>query len=231
MRATAIRHVLFEDLGILGPLLRSRGYGIEYLDAGIDELRSGAEADLLVVLGGPIGVGDADAYPFLRDEIELIADRVESGLPTLGICLGAQLMAAALGADVRSTGRVEIGFGELTLTDAGRESVLAGLAGVPVFHWHGDEFVTPDGARGLASTEGFPNQAFSFGTHALALQFHLEADPALVERWLVGHAGELAAARIDPRRLREDAARHGERLAAAGAKVIDRWLAGVSPRS
>lgn len=224
MKATAIRHVLFEDLGILEPLLNEGGYEVEYLDAGIEDLGAAAETDLLVVLGGPIGVGDVDAYPFLRDEIELIAARLDAGGPTLGVCLGAQLMAAALGAEVHSTGRTEIGFGELELTPEGRASALAGLEGIPVFHWHGDEFAIPDGAERLASTEGFPNQAFSIGTNALALQFHIEADPAYLERWLIGHSGELAAARIEPASLRDAAAEHGERLASAARRVIADWL-------
>ena len=231
MRAAAVRHVLFEDLGVLAPLLESRGYEIEYFDAGIDELDRAFEADLVVILGGPIGVGDADAYPFLGDEIERTARRLEAGAPTLGICLGAQLMAAALEAGVSPTGRTEIGFGELELTPEGEASVLAGLAGIPVLHWHGDEFAIPEGADRLAGTPGFPNQAFSLGTNALALQFHVEADPVHIERWLIGHAGELAQAGIDPRALREDAAMHGERLAAAAEEVIGRWLSLLSPRS
>lgn len=227
-KAIAIRHVLFEDLGILEPLLQRRGYRVEYLDAGIDDLGEAAGADLLVVLGGPIGVGDIDAYPFLADEIETIAARLEMGRHTLGICLGAQLMASALGAPVRPTGRTEIGFGELDLTPEGEASALAGLGGIPVFHWHGDEFAVPEGAERLASTEGFPNQAFSVGRHAMALQFHIEADPRYLERWLIGHAGELAAAGIDPASLRADAETYGATLAGAAEEVIDRWL--PSPR-
>ncbi|MBN8867685.1 MAG: glutamine amidotransferase [Solirubrobacterales bacterium] len=225
MKAVAIRHVLFEDLGILEPLLGRRGYEVEYLDAGVDPLgEAPVEADLLVVLGGPIGVGDVGRYPFLGEEISLLERRLASDRPTLGICLGAQLMAAALGAGVGPTGRTEIGFGPLDLTPAGAASALAPLAGIPVFHWHGDEFQIPAGAERLASTEGFPNQAFSCGDAALALQFHIEADPRHLERWLIGHSGELAAAGIDPRDLRDDAARFGDRLADAATEVVDAWL-------
>jgi GMP synthase (glutamine-hydrolysing) len=223
-KAIAIRHVLFEDLGILRPLLERRGYEVEYLDAGIDDLGEALTADLLVVLGGPIGVGDIDAYPFLGEEIRAIGARLGVGGPTLGICLGAQLMAAALGAEVYPTGRTEIGFGELELTPEGEASVLAGLAGTPVFHWHGDEFAIPEGAERLASTEGFLNQAFALGNHALALQFHIEADPRYLERWLIGHSGELASAGIDPASLRADASRYGATLAELAEGVIDAWL-------
>ncbi|MGN6325092.1 glutamine amidotransferase [Pseudolysinimonas sp.] len=228
-RALAVRHVLFEDLGILEPLLVARGYEVSYADAGIDavSVASALAPELLVVLGGPIGVGDVDRYPVLRDEIAAIAARLDAGLPTLGICLGAQLMAAALGADVAPTGRLELGFAPLTLTSEGRDSVLADLDGVPVLHWHGDQFDIPAGAVRLAETPGFPNQAFAVGASALALQFHPEVDPTLLERWLIGHAGELTEAGVDPRDLRADAREHGDALTAAGRRVFERWLDGT----
>ena len=104
-RAIAIRHVAFEDLGILSPLLTRRGYRIEYLDAGVDALTDGiATADLLVVLGGPIGVYDHDRYPFLAAEVSALTARLRHGSPTLGVCLGAQLIAAARGAAVTPAG-------------------------------------------------------------------------------------------------------------------------------
>ena len=163
--ALAIRHVAFEDLGLIEPLLVARGYQVSYLDIGVDSLDPQilTQPDLVVVLGAPIGVYETDAYPFLVTELEAISVRLQAGLPTLGICLGAQLIAAALGAPVTPTGRKEIGYAPLQLTDAGRASVLAGLEGVAVLHWHGDEFAIPDGAQRLAQTPGFPNQAFSLG--------------------------------------------------------------------
>lgn len=225
-RALAIRHVPFEDLGILAPLLERRGYALSTLDAGIDALAPEhlLAPDLVVVLGGPIGVYETETYPFLAAEKRAIAARVQAGLPTLGVCLGAQLIADVLGAEVTSTGRKEIGYAPLTLTTAGRESVLAPLDGVPVLHWHGDEFAIPGGAACLARTPGFPHQAFALGSNVLALQFHLEADPAQLERWLIGHACELAGAGIDPRAIRADAALHGDALARAATTVFDAWL-------
>lgn len=224
--AVAVRHVPFEDLGLLAPLLAERGYRVRYLDAGIDPLDDPAvaDADLLVVLGGPIGVGDIARYPFLGVERDAIGQRLAAGRPTLGICLGAQLVAAALGASVAPTGRVEIGYAPLTLTPAGSDGVLAPLGDVPVLHWHGDAFEVPEGAQRLAETPGFPNQAFSLGDQVLALQFHLESDPTQLERWLIGHAHELAVHGIDPRVLRADAAVHGPELAARGAQVFSQWL-------
>jgi GMP synthase (glutamine-hydrolysing) len=231
-RAIAIRHVGFEDLGILEPLLRGRGLEPEYRDAGVDALDPDelAAADLLVILGAPIGAADVEHYPFLATEIEAARARMIRPVPapTLGICLGAQIMALAAGVEVKPTGRKEIGFAPLTLTGAGGRSVLAALGDTPVLHWHGDAFDIPEGAERLAETPGFPNQAFSLGPNLLGLQFHLEVDHSKLERWLVGHALELELAGIDPRTLRADAARSGPSLGQAGARVFGRWLDGLS---
>lgn len=224
--AVVIRHVLFEDLGILQPMLTARGYRITYLEAGIDPIGDDRllDADLVIVLGGPIGLGDVDRYPFLDDEVRTIAARIGTGRPILGICLGAQLIAAALGAEVTPTGKFEVGYGPLTLTPLGEQSLLAPLSGIPVLHWHGDEFAIPATAGRLAETPGFPNQAFISGQNLLALQFHLEADHTMLERWLIGHAHELAANRIDPRTIREQARLHGPTLATRSRSVFATWL-------
>lgn len=222
--AVAVRHVAFEDLGVLEPLLTDRGYRVQYLDSGVDDLAPAVDADLLVVLGGPIGVGDAAQYPLVTAEIDVLRRRLDATRPTLGICLGAQLVAAALGAGVASAGRLEIGYAPVTLTEAGRESVLAPLSGVPVLHWHGDQFDIPRGAASLATTPGFPHQAFAMGSHVLALQFHLETDHERIEQWLIGHAHELATAALDPRALRDDARRAGPRLAESARVVFGAWL-------
>ncbi|MFD4638315.1 glutamine amidotransferase [Lentzea sp. NPDC058436] len=215
----AIRHLAFEDLGLIEPLLREQGYAIRYLDAGVDELDDAA--DLLIVLGGPIGANDGHRYPVVDQEIALLRRRIAAGLPTLGICLGAQLIARALGATVAPSGTTEIGYGPLTLT---RESVLTPLAEVSVLHWHNDRFAIPAGATHLASTAACDNQAFTYGDNVLALQFHLETPPSDVERWLIGHAEALSAAGIDPADIRRDAAELGPALVAAATEVIRGWL-------
>ena len=222
----AVRHVAFEDLGLLGPLVSSRGYGVRYHDAGVQPIDAATllAPDLLIVLGGPIGVYETDAYPFVVDEIAAIKARLEAGKPTLGICLGAQMRAAALGARGAPGPAKEIGWAPLQLTAEGEKSPLAPLRDVPVLHWHGDNCELPAGCECLASTPHCPVQAFSRSPSQLALQFHLETDPARLEAWLVGHTVELGKAGLDPRKLREEAQTFGTPLREAGSKVLSAWL-------
>ncbi|WP_409482713.1 glutamine amidotransferase [Noviherbaspirillum sp. ST 5-3] len=226
MHCLAIRHVPFEDLGTFGPILHQAGFTIEYAQAGVDRMSASrwAAPELVVVLGGPIGVNDEDAYPFIADEISLVRSRIDIGKPLLGVCLGAQMVAAALGARVYPGLAREIGWGHVTLTDAGRESALAILDGAPVLHWHGDTFDLPHGATLLASTPLTPHQAFSVGKNVLGLQFHAEADAARIEEWLIGHSCELAHASIDPRTIRADAAKQGDAAARAAGNMMRAWL-------
>lgn len=222
----ALRHVHFEDLGIFEPLLRARGYEIRYIDPSIDDLTAldVVTPDLVVVLGGPIGAFDDAIHPFVADELALVKARLDSGRAILGICLGAQFMARALGAKVYPMGVKEIGFSPLTLTVQGQQSPLALLGDVPVLHWHGDQFDIPDGAELLASTNVGAHQAFRVGSKVLGLQFHLEADTARIEQWLVGHASELGQAGISPNSLRTDAQQIGPKLQAAAIRILESWL-------
>src|ERR1700680_1207623 len=211
-----LRHVPFEDLGAFAPVLERRGFVLNIQDVGVVDLRTldPAKPDLLVVLGAPIGVYEEEAYPFLVDETALIARRIEANRPTLGICLGAQLIAKAAGAKVYPSGTKEIGFAPITLTEAGRASCLAPFADDPVtLHWHGDIFDLPRRATLLASTNACANQAFALGSNIIGFQFHPEAGGPGFERWLIGHAVELSAAGIDIPNLRADASRYGASLA------------------
>lgn len=229
--AFVIRHVHFEDLGAFAAPLDAAGYEIRYHDAGLDSLdpRAAAAADLLVILGGPIGAYEEDAYPFLRDELAAIRARLAARAPTLGICLGGQLMAWALRAGVAPGPAKEIGWAPVALTEAGRLGPLRHLEGVPVLHWHGDAFTCPAGAVSLASTAICPHQAFALGRNALGFQFHPEADGQGFERWLIGHAAEIAAVPgLSVETLREEARRFGPAAGEAGRRCLTEWLEGFA---
>jgi GMP synthase (glutamine-hydrolysing) len=222
----AVRHVAFEDLGLLGPLLAERGYDVRYHDAGIEhfDVERLLAPDLVIVLGGPIGVCESETYPFIAGEIAAIERRLEADRPMLGICLGAQMMAAALDARVAPGPVKEIGWAPLTLTEAGRKSLLAPLGATPVLHWHGDNCELPSGCERLAFTPHCPVQAFCRAPSQLALQFHLETEPVRFESWLVGHTVELGKAGIDPRALRTQARTHGPATCELGRKALAAWL-------
>ncbi len=223
-RALVVQHVAFEDLGVFKRPVIAAGFAIDHANAWhlSDRLAVAEAADLLVVLGGPIGVYQEREYPFLTEELRLIGARLDAGLPTLGICLGAQLMAKAAGADIRP-GVTEIGLAPIRLTVEGKASCLEPFASSPLaWHWHSDACDLPAGAERLAYTPSCDNQAFAFGRHALAFQFHPEFDPARIEDWLTGHAMELKAHKMEVTVLRQAMSRYrGERR---GVKVISEWL-------
>lgn len=229
--AIAIRHLHFEDLGNLEPALERAGYRIRYVDCAVDDIAAldPVAPDLVVVLGGPIGAYEDDFYPSLKHELNLLEMRLSANRPTIGICLGAQLMARALGARVYPTGLKEIGWGPLILRPAGCESAVRHLGqdDTAVLHWHGDTFDLPAGATLLASTGICTNQAFSWGRNALGFQFHAEVTAARLEQWFIGHACEIAAAKLSVATLRADTMRHADRLESQARKCFAEWLASL----
>ncbi len=229
--ATVIRHIAFEDLGTLQIALERKGYAINYLEAGIDNLTDIAPSeDMLIILGGPIGAYDEQDYPFIVNEIALLQQRLKADLPTLGICLGAQLMARALGARVYPGGKKEIGWSNIVLSEAGRSSPLVNLdvENTPVLHWHGDTFDLPQGATRLASSSLYENQAFSWGKASMGLQFHPEVTQTGLERWFIGHACEInSTPGISVEQLRADTVKYGHLLQKQAVEVWENWLESV----
>jgi GMP synthase (glutamine-hydrolysing) len=229
-RAVVLSHLTFEDLGSLEAPLRQRGFDIETVQASAAHfpLPQAQSCELLVVLGGPLGVYEQQEYPFLTDEIACIRERLAAGKPTLGICLGAQLMAAALAAQVYpgQQGK-EIGWWPLhAAADTNTPDWFAPLleSGLPVFHWHGDTFDLPQGARLLAGTDRYPHQAFAVGEFALGLQCHPEVSAEGLESWYVGHAGELQQTGIAVGDLRSASRAHSAALNAAAGRLWNLWL-------
>ena len=210
MKLLVFQHVAFEILGTLNPLFKSYGFRIRYVNFG---RYPDAEPNLdgyqgLVVLGGPMSATDEASHPHLTAEIRAIQQALERGIPVLGICLGAQLIARALGAEVAPNSVKEIGWYDVSTTDAGRRDPLFShfRSSEPIFQWHGDSFAIPSGAEHLARSPSCTNQAFRYGDRVYGLQFHLEVDEALIERWLSVpiHLEELAEleGKIDPDQIR-----------------------------
>ncbi|HTD08541.1 MAG TPA: type 1 glutamine amidotransferase [Solirubrobacteraceae bacterium] len=176
-----LQHVPFEGPGLIA--VQAHAHGIELDERHLyrgDALPNVQELDGLVVLGGPMGVGDTEQYPHLAGEIDLLAQAVAAGMPVLGVCLGAQLLACALGGEVGPTGSSEVGIGSVALTPAGERDSVLGASGrsVPVLHWHEDMFTIPPGAELLASSDQCVNQAFR-ADRAYGLQFHIELNAEL----------------------------------------------------
>ena len=177
-----------------------------------------------------MSVMDTDRHPHLAVEMDLVRDAVERDLPVLGICLGAQLIAKALGGQVRRSPEREIGWYRLDVTNAAGEDPLFGHleASEHVFQWHGDTFDIPEGAVHLASTAGCSNQAFRFGERVYGLQFHLEVDEPMIERWLnvPGHVAEIAetCGLIDPTVIRRDTPQHIGRLKTLSDRVFGEFV-------
>ena len=227
--ALVVRHVAFEGVAGYREPIEAAGYEVARVTAcetdfaALDVLAP----DLLVVMGGPMGVYETGEYPWIAAEIAAIRTRLAADLPTLGVCLGSQLIAAALGARVHPGSVREVGFAPLTLTDGGAASPLRHLDGVYVLHWHGDTFELPENVDLLAGTATYRHQAFARGPRLLALQFHAEMgeDPRFAA-WVVEGADYLAGAGVDPDALRADHDRLGPAAVRAGRAMIAEWLAG-----
>jgi GMP synthase-like glutamine amidotransferase len=243
MRVHWFQHVAFEGLGSIEPWLLQRGHQLSVTrfqhwgQAGADPLPDLEAVDLLIAMGGPMSVNDEAVHPWLAAEKRCIAAAIGRGIPVLGICLGAQLIATALGARVLPNPQPEIGWFPIEAipdpssasAGAAGEGGFAFPASLPVFHWHGETFELPAGALPLARSAACANQAFRLGPRVFALQFHLETTPAAA-RALVEHCGDELVAAPYVQSAAEILAAPPERYAAARA-VLHRLLAALSDRS
>ncbi len=226
-RALIIRHVPYEGVAGYRTPIEAAGYVIDRVD--VADPGFGAldlcEPDLLIMMGGPMGVYEQDRHPWIACQLRRLALRLAADRPTLGVCFGAQMIAAALGAEVYPGPVKEVGFHPVTVHDHALDGPLRHLAGVPILHWHGDTFTLPANVELLASSHVYDHQAFRRGRNLLALQFHAEMGEderfdAWIEEWpeSVQEAGGTLA---DLRDLHD---RHGPAAVAAGRAMIADWL-------
>jgi len=231
-----LQHVAHEPLGSLEAVFRQAGLRWQYVElfrqpmAGLEQLPLEKEAAGLVVLGGPMNVDQVRQHPHLAHELPWIREAVAIELPVLGICLGAQLLAKALGARVFANGRKEIGWYPIHTTAQAAEDPLFSGTGPSetVFQWHGDTFELPEGAVRLARAELCENQAFRFGPSAWGLQFHVEMTAPLIDSWLEypQNREELAGLDyVDPAEIRARAAEGLRAMEALGRRVLPRFAA------
>lgn len=228
--ALVLRHSDEIHLGNLEGVLLEHDYTVRYVDTlGTDGVRDidPAEADLLVVLGGDMGAYDTDRYPVLTEEVGLLAGRLEARRPVFAVCLGAQLMASALGSPVFRGPTNEIGFRLVEPTEAGLASPLRHVIGIPMMQWHSDTFELPSGTTRLAGSSAYGNEAFAIEDWALAVQFHPEVTAEMHEAWLTSSEAEVRAEGLDPDVLRQERAEHSDGMQAASRALFSEWLAAL----
>lgn len=225
-RALVIRHVPHEGLAGYREPIEAAGYTIDRIDVSdpaFPELDLRAP-DLLVMMGGPMGVYEQDRHPWIACQLRRLRSRLEAERPTLGVCFGAQMIAEALGGRVFAGPAREVGFHPVTVHRTA-DNPLRHLAGQPVLHWHGDTFTLPEKVELLASSHVYAHQAFRRGRNILALQFHAEMglDPRF-DAWIEQWPGAVVEAGGDEASLRAAHAEHGPAAVAAGQRAIADWI-------
>jgi GMP synthase-like glutamine amidotransferase len=231
MRITLLQHVAFEGPGAIRDWAAARGHDLDTLRVDhSDSLGTRAVPQALVVMGGPMGVADENTYPWLTTEKRFVAESARSGAPVLGICLGAQLLADALGAAVRRNAHKEIGWHAIEWQEAAR--ALSAFSHVPqasvVFHWHGDTFDLPNGALPVASSQACRQQGFtSRDGRLIGLQFHLEMRPEDVQTLSRHGTHELLAGGPyvqSEEQMRDDGAQRCATVIPLLFTLLDHWL-------
>jgi GMP synthase (glutamine-hydrolysing) len=229
MKALVVCHKSPIDAGIFSDMLKARGFEIELRMGYNDEIGEiDAKAhDLAVFMGGPMGVYQADIFPYIANEVAYIEKRLAAEKPYLGICLGAQMMAKAMGADVYPghPGK-EIGWHHVAVNDEGMKTPVQHLdvSQTKMMQWHGDTFDKPAEAKLLASSDMYENQAIAYGKKALGLQFHPEVTKGNIELWLATGFHQLQQAGLDVPTLRAQTQENVEKLNAQTKKFFSQWL-------
>lgn len=229
-RALVIRHVPYEGLAAYRDPIESAGYTVDRVDVSDPAFSSLdlCEPDLLVMMGGPMGVYEQDRHPWIACQLRRLARRLEAERPTLGVCFGAQMIAEAMGGKVFPGHAKEVGFHPVAVHRDVADNPLDRLADTPILHWHGDTFTLPEAVELLASSHVYENQAFRRGRNILALQFHAEMglDPRF-DAWIEEWPDAVVEAGGDEAALRQAHAQLGPGAVAAGQATISHWIAGL----
>lgn len=223
------------SLGNFEAVLRDRGYEIVVVDAPTADLDAldPREGDIVIVLGGHEAAYELERFPYLTAERDFVRRRLDAQLPILGVCLGAQLMAGALGGRNYRGEKPDLGYQDIRLTAAGEESPVQHVAGVRMLEWHGDHFELPEREEVtlLATSDAYPNEAFAVGDFGLAVQFHPEVTEAMHEVWSEDTEGLLRREGIDREEWRELGRTFGPPMQRASAAMLNDWLDRVEARA
>jgi len=229
-RALIIRHVPHEGIAGFRDPIEAAGYEVDRIDVADARFPSLdlTEPDLLIMMGGPMGVYEQELYPWIACQLRRLERRLDAGRPTLGVCFGAQMIAQALGGEVYAGPAKEVGFHPVSVREVA-DNPLRHIADTPVLHWHGDTFTLPSGVELLGSSHVYENQAFRRGGNILALQFHAEMglDPRF-GAWIEAWPESVTEAGGDEHSLRAAHDELGPAAVAAGQAMIAEWLEGLS---
>jgi len=227
----ALIHAASETPGLLGEVLAESGYQVREIHAykGDSVPENIDDASALLVMGGPVGVYEADAHPYLREEKQLIADSIDKEIPVLGICLGSQLIASVLGASVYKGKQKEIGWFPVYLEKAGDlDPLFAQLSpAFTGFHWHGDVFDLPKGAVSLARSELTTCQAFRYQDNVYGILCHLEVTPKIIEEMTAAFDAELQVEKISKEILMKDCEKYIQELNRLGRMAFSAWVQSI----
>jgi len=223
------QHDSYEDLGIFAEVLEK--FGVDYRVLRLHDGEMPADdwqrAGALIVLGGPMSVDEEHRFPFLRWEKKIIRAAIDENLPILGVSLGAQLIAAALGTKIRAGAVKEIGWSPISIMPPGQVDSLLGYLpeSATVFQWHGDSFELPSGAIHLATSANYQNQAFRVGKYIYGIQFHLEVTPSMIERWINERSKDFALAPyLQPDKILADTENYAPTLKYYGERFLTAFL-------
>lgn len=230
-KVIVFKHSSSDGARLLGVILKEKGFDVEAIATPSEDISNfdALSPDLLIVMGGSPGVYQAEYYPFLQHEIKILEKRLQADLPTIGICLGSQMMAKALGAEVyKGPHGKELGWHPLTLLETGTNHPVRHLCApqTSMFHWHGDTFDLPQGATLLAASEKYKHQIFSHGKNAIALQCHTELRLADIQEWLVNHVEDVIGpnALVPIEEARKKTAQNIDALNRQTRLFMDEWL-------